>query len=83
MLKNILIQWQRSLLLNKEKDMEKKTPCECPLAGLCNRHNMNKTPHYKKETWIGQIKFQQQTPQYQPYISLLSLERLKPSHAFL
>ncbi len=28
--------------------MEKKTPCECPLAGLCNRHNMNKTPHYHK-----------------------------------
>jgi hypothetical protein len=27
---------------------EKKTPCECPLAGLCNRHNMNKTPHYHK-----------------------------------
>ena len=28
--------------------MEKKTPCECPLAGLCNRHNMNKTTHYHK-----------------------------------
>ena len=28
--------------------MEKKTPCECPLAGLCNRHKMEKTPHYHK-----------------------------------
>lgn len=22
--------------------MEKKTPCECPLSGYCNRHNINK-----------------------------------------
>jgi hypothetical protein len=28
--------------------MEKKTGCECPLAGICNRHAMNKTPHYHK-----------------------------------
>jgi hypothetical protein len=26
--------------------MEKRTGCECPLAGLCNRHGMNKTAHY-------------------------------------
>lgn len=27
---------------------EKKTGCECPLAGFCNRHQMNKTEHYHK-----------------------------------
>lgn len=25
-----------------------KTPCECPLAGYCNRHEMNKSLHYHK-----------------------------------
>jgi len=28
--------------------MEKRTGCECPLAGFCKKHNMNKTPHYHK-----------------------------------
>ena len=27
---------------------ESKTGCECPLAGFCNRHNMQKTPHMHK-----------------------------------
>ena len=27
---------------------KKKTGCECPLAGFCKKHNMNKTPHYHK-----------------------------------
>ena len=27
---------------------EKKTPCECPLAGFCNRHGINKTEHFHK-----------------------------------
>jgi len=27
---------------------EKKTPCECPLAGLCTRHGINKTEHFHK-----------------------------------
>jgi len=27
---------------------EKKTPCECPLAGFCKRHNMVKGPHLHK-----------------------------------
>ena len=26
----------------------KKTPCECPLAGFCNRHGIVKTTHYHK-----------------------------------
>lgn len=26
----------------------KKTDCECPLAGYCQRHGMNKTPHQHK-----------------------------------
>jgi hypothetical protein len=25
-----------------------KTPCECPLAGHCSRHNVDKTPHWHK-----------------------------------
>lgn len=25
-----------------------KTPCECPLAGFCNRHQVDKTPHWHK-----------------------------------
>ena len=27
---------------------EKKTKCECPLAGFCKRHNMVKGPHLHK-----------------------------------
>jgi hypothetical protein len=27
---------------------ENKTPCECPLAGFCNRHGIKKTEHYHK-----------------------------------
>lgn len=27
---------------------EKKTPCDCPLAGFCNRHGIVKTDHYHK-----------------------------------
>jgi hypothetical protein len=27
---------------------DKKTPCECPLAGYCNRHGITKTPHQHK-----------------------------------
>jgi hypothetical protein len=27
---------------------EKKTPCECPLAGFCNRHGIQKTEHFHK-----------------------------------
>lgn len=27
---------------------DKKTPCECPLAGYCTRHGMNKTSHYHR-----------------------------------
>ena len=25
-----------------------KTPCECPLAGFCSKHNVEKTPHWHK-----------------------------------
>jgi hypothetical protein len=39
--------------------MKKKTPCECPLAGLCNRHGMNKTPHYHKLCQNHQGYFEQ------------------------
>jgi hypothetical protein len=28
--------------------MEKTTKCECPLAGYCNRHQVQKTPHMHK-----------------------------------
>jgi hypothetical protein len=27
---------------------DKKTPCECPLAGFCNRHGVKKTDHLHK-----------------------------------
>ena len=26
--------------------MENKTPCTCPLAGYCDKHHMNKNPHF-------------------------------------
>ena len=28
--------------------MNNKTPCECPLAGYCNRHEVNKNAHLHK-----------------------------------
>ena len=28
--------------------MKKKTGCECPLAGFCNRHGINKNEHFHK-----------------------------------
>ena len=28
--------------------MNKKTPCECPLAGYCNRHEVDKNAHLHK-----------------------------------
>jgi len=28
--------------------MENKTKCECPLAGFCNRHGIEKTKHWHK-----------------------------------
>ena len=27
---------------------DKKTPCECPLAGYCNRHGVEKSAHFHK-----------------------------------
>lgn len=29
-------------------DEENKTPCECPLAGYCSRHKINKNLHYHR-----------------------------------
>ena len=37
------------LLSQRPRSMEnKKTECECPLAGYCNRHGINKHDHYYK-----------------------------------
>jgi len=39
--------------------MEKRTGCECPLAGFCKRHDMNKTPHYHKLCQNQEVYFKQ------------------------
>ena len=38
--------------------MEKKTACECPMAGYCNRHGIKKTAHQHKLCQMHQGYFE-------------------------